>query len=88
MTDTPIVLRTFRIGELQISETDKPGIVELTVPDGSCDLTKEQWDALHQISSSYRQYGSDYVRFVPEPKQEELELHPGVPCSELEGLMP
>jgi len=70
---TPILLRTFRIGDLQVSECAEPDSVEISLPDGACRLTEAQWQKLHEISTSFRQYG-DFVNFQALPKQAELPL--------------
>jgi len=73
----PILLRTFRIGDLQVSECAEPDSVEISLPDGTCRLTEAQWQKLHEISTSFRQYG-DFVNFQPVPKQVELPLDPSL----------
>ena len=81
MTD-PLILRTFRIGDFQVSELPEPGLVELTIPDGTCRLTQAQWKQVHQISASYQSYGAGFVRFQ-EPTQATLPLD--VPIAAPEG---
>jgi hypothetical protein len=84
MTD-PRILRTFHIGNLMVSELSEPGLVELTIPDGTCRLTKDQWELVNQISAGYQPYGGDFVRFQ-ESAQATLPL--SVPAADLEDLQP
>jgi hypothetical protein len=67
------ILRTFRIGPLEVSECPEPDAVELCIPDGSCRLTSAQWRQLASITAGYAQYHTDYVRFV-EDEQAQLAL--------------
>ena len=70
---TPI-LRTFRIGDLQVSECPEPGVVELLIPDGTCRMTREQWQQLGDLTADFCTYNTDFVRFVEPPAQAELPL--------------
>ena len=60
----PPILRTFRIGPLQISECSEPDVVEICIPDGDCKLTEAQWRQLGSLTAEYAAYSADFVRFA------------------------
>lgn len=64
------MLRSWRIADLTIHETDKPDAVNFEICGRSITLTEGQIRELNSLTESYNPYG-DYIKFAEEPEKPE-----------------